>query len=144
MEIKKGWKYLKFEKLIRDNNPQTIRNSGGDIVGYVLPKDDFIHHLKLKLVEEANEVLEAKNINEEIDEIGDVLEVLYALIKQRNIKKRLIKKSRKKKIKFRGKFNNGFYCNYVCFPKDIYEDWMYKYEDITQQLIDDKENNGKN
>jgi len=136
MKVKKGWKYLKFEKLIRDGNEKTIKRSGGDLVGYNLKKDDFINQLKLKLVEEANEVLDAKNIEETTDEIGDVLEVLQTLIKQMKIKKRQIRKARRKKIKFRGKFKDGFYCNYVFFPKDVHEKWMDKYEDITKELLD--------
>ena len=135
MKVKKGWKYLKFEKLIRDCNEKTIKKSGGDLVGYTLTKDEFINKLKLKLVEEANEVLDAKNIEETTDEIGDVLEVLQSLIKQMKIKKRKIKKARKAKAKFRGKYKKGFYCEYVYFPKYVHEKWMDKYEDITNNLI---------
>jgi predicted house-cleaning noncanonical NTP pyrophosphatase (MazG superfamily) len=136
MKVKKGWKYLKFEKLIRDGNKKTISVSGGEVEGHNLPKDEFIHQLKLKLVEEANEVLVAKDIDETTDEIGDVLEVLQTLIKQMKIKKRKIRKARKVKAKFRGKFKKGFYCNYVYFPKDVHEKWMDKYEDITNDLIE--------
>ena len=128
------FKYLEFEKLIRDNNPDTIIASGGEINFEILTKERKIQLLKEKLVEEANEVLVAKNYNEIADEIGDVIDVLQELIKTTKIKKRHIRKARKAKAKQRGKFKKGIYCHYVKFPVDITEKWMGKYKDITSEI----------
>lgn len=133
-KIQQKYKYLEFEKLVRDKNPDTIKASGGEFIGNILSTDDFIHHLKLKLVEEANEVLNAKNNEELMDEIGDVIEVLKALIKQSKVKKRYIRKLRRRKAKFRGKFKKGVYCKYVKFPVEVDEKWMHKYKDITDKM----------
>lgn len=130
----KEFKYLKFEKLIRDNNIKTLLKQNC-IPNYVeLNKDDFIYNLKLKLVEEANEVLEAKTIEETTDEIGDVIEVLKALIKQTKIKNRKIRKARRIKAKERGKFRKGIYCKYVKCPTSLNSKWMHKYKDITDEI----------
>ena len=131
---KKKYKYLKFEKLIRDGNPRTIKNLGGECFYHNLTKDELIANLKLKLIEEAKEVLDAKNIDEIVDEIGDVVEVLKTLIKVAKIRKFSIWKARRKKAKFRGRYEKGVYCKYVKFPGDITEKWMHKYEDITEQM----------
>ena len=141
--VNKKYKYLKFEKLIRDKNPQTIKNSGGECCYYNLENDEFIKNLKLKLVEEAKEVQEAKNIDEVADEIGDVIDVLKMLIKVAKIRKFKIWNSRRKKAKFRGKFKKGVYCKYVKIPIDVNEKWMYKYEDITEEIEGRKKNSSK-
>ena len=120
-KIQQKYKYLEFEKLVRDKNPDTIKASGGEFIGK-------------KLVEEANEVLNAKNNEELMDEIGDVIEVLKALIKQSKVKKRYIRKLRRRKAKFRGKFKKGVYCKYVKFPVEVDEKWMHKYKDITDKM----------
>ena len=131
----KQYKCFKFEKLVRDKNKKTIEKSGGEFFGYKLKKDDFIQHLKLKLVEEAKEVLDAKTLDETADEIGDVIEVLKSLVKQMKIKKRKINKCRKIKAKNRGKFKKGIYCKYVKFPISINEKWMDKYENLNEEDI---------
>ena len=133
-KMQQKYKYLEFEKLVRDKNPDTIKASGGEFIGDILSTEDFIHHLKLKLVEEANEVLNAKNNEELMDEIGDVIEVLKALIKQAKVKKRYIRKLRRKKAKFRGRFKKGIYCKYVKFPVEVEESWMKKYKDISDKI----------
>ena len=137
----KKFKYLKFEKLVRDRNPDTITKSGGECIYYNLQKDDFIRHLKLKLIEEAQEVFDAKDLDEMIDEMGDVVEVLKSLIRVAKIRKFKIWKARRKKAKQRGGFKKGIYCRYVKFPTDITEKWMWKYEDITSKI--EAENNKK-
>ena len=134
-DLKLKFKYLEFEKLVRDKNPDTITASCGEAFFDIVSKDRKIALLKEKLVEEAMEVLNAKDKDETADEIGDVLDVLQQLIKDLKIKKRLIRKSRRLKAKKRGKFKNGVYMHYVKFPKDIYEDWMYKYKDITDEIV---------
>lgn len=136
MSKQQDCKYLKFEKLVRDRNIETLLKENC-VPNYVkLDKEDFIYNLKLKLVEEANEVLEAKTIEETTDEIGDVIEVLKALIKQTKIKNRKIRKARRIKAKARGKFNKGIYCKYVKCPISLNSKWMHKYKDITDEIED--------
>ena len=140
-DIKCEYKYLEFEKLIRDRNPETIIASGGEINFEILSKDRKIQLLKEKLVEEANEVLVAKTNEQIADEMGDVLDVLYELIKSMKIKNRHIRRARRLKAKQRGKFKKGVYCHYVKFPIEVNEKWMEKYKkykDVSEM------NNNKN
>ena len=128
--VKCEYKYLEFEKLVRDRNPETIIASGGEINFEILTKDRKIQLLKEKLVEEANEVLVAKTNEEIADEMGDVLDVLHELIKSMKIKNRHIRRARRLKAKQRGKFKRGVYCHYVKFPVEVNEKWMEKYKKI--------------
>ena len=130
----KKWKYLKFEKLVRDRNIDTIRASGGDVVYDLLSNEKKIFHLKQKLIEEAMEVFEAKNDIEFADELGDVLDVLKELIKTAKVRRYKIWRAQRKKAKFRGKFKKGIYCHYVKLPYELKEKWMEKYEDITDDI----------
>ena len=135
------FKYLEFEKLVRDKNPDTIFASGGEANFKIISGDEKIRLLKEKLVEEANEVLDAKDGDDVVAEIGDVLDVLQQLIKELKIKKRLIRKSRRLKLKHRGKFKKGIYMHYVKFPAEVNENWMHKYKDITDKIEKLKEEN---
>jgi len=130
----KKYKYLEFEKLVRDNNPNTIIASGGEIKFEILSTEKKIQLLKEKLVEESNEVLVAKTKNEITDEIGDVIDVLLELKRSMKIRNLNIWKARRAKAKQRGKFKKGVYCHYVKFPTDVNEKWMLKYKDITFKM----------
>lgn len=130
----KKYKYLEFEKLVRDNNPNTIIASGGEIKFEILSTEKKIQLLKEKLVEESNEVLMAKTKNEITDEIGDVIDVLLELKRSMKIRNLNIWKARRTKAKQRGKFKKGVYCHYVKFPTDVNEKWMLKYKDITFKM----------
>lgn len=142
----KKWKYLNFEKLVRDRNIDTIRASGGDVVYDLLSNEKKIFHLKQKLIEEATEVLNANDDIELIDELGDVFDVLKELIKTAKVRRYKIWRAQRKKAKFRGKFKKGIYCHYVKLPYELKEKWMEKYEDITNDVEKNttKTKNGKN
>ena len=134
LQPKQQWKYLKFEKIIRDGNIKTIRASGGDVIYDLLSNEKKIFYLKQKLIEEAMEVFEAKNDIEFADELGDVLDVLKELIKTAKVPRYKIWKAQKKKAKYRGKFKKGIYCQYVKLPYELQEKWMEKYDDITYDI----------
>ena len=130
------YKYLEFEKLVRDRNIDTIKNSSGEIYYDILSKDKKIFNLKKKLVEEAIEVDQSKNDKELVEELGDVIDVMKELIKTTKTKRYNIWKARRKKAKQRGKFKKGIFCHYVKFPKDFKEEWMIKYNDISNKFKD--------
>ena len=134
LQPKQQWKYLKFEKIIRDGNIKTIRASGGDVIYDLLSNEKKIFYLKQKLIEEAMEVFEAKNDIEFADELGDVLDVLKELIKTAKVPRYKIWKAQRKKAKYRGKFKKGIYCHYVKLPYELQEKWMEKYDDITYDI----------
>ena len=62
-------------KLVRDNIPKIILDSGRKCNLYVADEKEFFKLLKEKLLEEANEFVDSGDVNE----LVDVLEVLEAL-----------------------------------------------------------------
>ena len=64
-----------YNKLVRDNIPDIIRQQGETPVIRTLEDGEFLRCLEGKLREEVEEFLEEKNL----DELGDILEVLEEL-----------------------------------------------------------------
>lgn len=67
---------VKHNKLVRDNIPSIIQKDGKKANVRILDDKEFLNSLKIKLVEEVNEYLES----DDIDEIADILEVIYSLL----------------------------------------------------------------
>ena len=70
-----GYSLENQEKLVRDYIPDIIREKGQTPVIRTLDDEEFIQCLEKKLREEVEEFLEEKNL----DELGDILEVLEEL-----------------------------------------------------------------
>lgn len=72
-----------YNKLVRSEIPTIIRESGRECIYGKLTvednKDEIIKLLKEKLVEEANEVLEAKHRGDILEEMGDLRSVYNEL-----------------------------------------------------------------
>ena len=68
-----------FNKLVRDNIPKIIENNNETAVTRILTDEEFRCELLKKLQEECDEVSAAKNTNELLEELADVLEILRAL-----------------------------------------------------------------
>lgn len=64
-----------FDKLIRDRIPEIIENSGNHCEVEVVNDDVALEYLYKKLQEEVDELVEDKNL----EEIADVVEVLFAI-----------------------------------------------------------------
>ena len=97
-------KTLKYNKLIRDNIPEIIKVSGKECDVSILNDEEYILKLKEKIVEEAHEVVSARE-DEIIGELADVLEIIEAIEKYYGIKhSEVLDKKTKKAIK-NGKFD---------------------------------------
>ncbi|HCG52715.1 MAG TPA: hypothetical protein DEX10_04860 [Betaproteobacteria bacterium] len=96
-----------FNKMVRDNIPASIEKKGERVVQVQLTGDDLIAALRLKLVEEATEVFDANSTAETVEELADVLEVVYALADRLGAGIRQVQQSRKKKRASRGGFDDG-------------------------------------
>ena len=68
-----------YNKLVRDNIPAIIEESGRKATYRTLNDVEFRNALRGKLVEEATEVHDATTREEMIKELADVLEVIYHL-----------------------------------------------------------------
>ena len=64
-----------YNKLVRDKIPQIIRQSGGIPVCRILSNEDYKRCLEQKLDEEVAEF----HADKSLEELADVLEVIYAL-----------------------------------------------------------------
>lgn len=64
-----------YNKLIRDKIPEMIEQNGGKAVIRQLSQEEFVRFLEMKLDEEAGEYHRDKTV----EELADILEVVYAL-----------------------------------------------------------------
>lgn len=70
-----------FNKLVRDKIPEVITGNGDSCKTKVLQEDEYKKELNNKLLEEANEVVNAQNTADEKEELADLYEVMLAKIK---------------------------------------------------------------
>ena len=67
-------KVTAYNKLVRDKIPQIIENSGKSCTTRILDEEDYLKKLEEKLSEELAEYRQSKAL----EELADLLEVLYA------------------------------------------------------------------
>ena len=72
-----------YNKLVRDNIPNIIKEKGETPITRILDDDTYKIELEKKLYEEYNEVLEASGDNR-VEELADMLEIIRALAKLEN------------------------------------------------------------
>ena len=75
----------KYQKLVRDNIPDIIRNNAEEPITRILNDEEYWHYLCTKVMEELKEVEEAETLEETKKEIADLYEVLLAMIKAKNL-----------------------------------------------------------
>ena len=94
-----------MKKLVRDNIIDIMRSKNQIPNYYIVENDEeFYSFLKDKLNEEIKEFFEAENIDDKMAEMGDVLEVLFAISKFNVLNLEEVEKVRnEKKVK-----NGGF------------------------------------
>jgi len=92
------------EKLVRDRIPDIIRKIGGDPQVRVVSGSELDKFIRLKVVEEAQELLNSGDD----EEIADILETIEALLVHRSIDRETIEKARLKKREERGGFEKGY------------------------------------
>jgi predicted house-cleaning noncanonical NTP pyrophosphatase (MazG superfamily) len=118
-------KRFKVEKLIRDRIPEILGPKNIFVKERIMPNDEYIYQLKLKLLEEAQEVLDSTNLDELIEEMADVFEVLHAIINANSIDSGQIEKKREEKGRKSGVFNRKIYCEYIEISPD--NSWIEYY-----------------
>ena len=73
-----------FNKLVRDNIPDKIEKNGEVAVTRILDDEEYREELYKKLLEEANEVVNAKTKDDILEELADVYEVVRAISELEN------------------------------------------------------------
>lgn len=93
----------KYNKLVRDNIPKIIIADGKSCEFNIASKEEHYDLLKEKLKEETEEFLEDENL----EELADVLEVLFSLTNSLGYDESDLLEKRVEKKKERGGFNKG-------------------------------------
>lgn len=98
-----------YNKLVRDKIPEIINQNGGKCEMKTLDQSRYFSELRAKLKEEINEYLETKNDKEAIEELSDILEVIYSLSEVHGKGFEDIEELRQKKFNERGGFKKKIY-----------------------------------
>jgi predicted house-cleaning noncanonical NTP pyrophosphatase (MazG superfamily) len=93
-----------YNKLVRDKVPQIIQASGQQCDARVLDEQEYDLALKTKMQEELNEFFEADSQGQQIEELADLLEVIYSFSQSKEIGKDELERIRQNKYYERGGF----------------------------------------
>ena len=107
-----------FNKLIRSKLPDRMVKEGVVINSQKLEIQEYIAQLKQKIIEEANEVSEANSREDLIIELGDVLEVIYAIAESTAISHAEIEQARIEKREINGCFEPEHYIHHIQVASD--------------------------
>ncbi len=107
--IGNGFRYT-YNKLVRDKIPENIDSEPGRKSKYrILNDKEYLTELNKKVLEEANEFIEENSI----EELGDLMEVINAIMKLKGYTMEEVYKIMKIKEEKKGAFNNKIYLEYV-------------------------------
>lgn len=101
-----------YNKLIRDKIPQIIEATGKKAKVRILEEKEYIKMLTIKLQEELDEYKVASG-EEQIAELADLVEVVYAILNNRNVSIEDFEKIRLSKKDERGGFEERLLLNSV-------------------------------
>ena len=96
-------------KLVRDKIPEIIKNDGRICETEILSDDDYLAMLDAKLDEELNEYHKDQNI----EELADLMEVIYAVVEARGYTLEQLESVRKEKAEKRGAFKEKIFLKTV-------------------------------
>lgn len=108
-----------YNKLVRDKIPEDIDSEQGRKCKYrILDDKEYLKELNRKVLEEANEFIEENSI----EELGDLMEVINAIMKLKSYNMEKVKKVMKAKEEKKGTFNNKVFLEYVDEEKRNFEE----------------------
>ena len=96
-----------YNKLVRDKIPAIIEADGKQVEIEIAEGQEVTYLLEEKMIEEFNEYLEDKNI----EELADMMEVVFGLAHQLGYTEEELMAVRMKKLAERGGFKEGSVCN---------------------------------
>ena len=94
-------KHIQYNKLVRDRIPEIIESSGKTCTVEILSDEDYLRMVDAKLDEELAEYHKDQNI----EELADLLEVIYAATKARGYSIEQLETVRSEKAAKRGAFD---------------------------------------
>ena len=99
-----------YNKLVRDKIPEDIDSEQGRKCKYrILDDKEYLKELNRKILEEANEFIEENSI----EELGDLMEVINAIMILKGYNMKEVEKVMKTKEERKGAFNNKIFLEYV-------------------------------
>ncbi len=98
-----------YNKLIRDKNVEIMENLGHNVEYEILDDERYNVELDKKLKEEVNEYL----ADYSVEEMADVMEVIYAMLDYRGITMEEVEKARIEKRNRKGAFKNKVFLKTV-------------------------------
>jgi predicted house-cleaning noncanonical NTP pyrophosphatase (MazG superfamily) len=101
---------MKHNKLVRDKIPEIITKHGGKPVTQILGTDAYRQELRRKLQEEVAEFCESGKV----EELADILEVVYALAVTGGASQFELEEIRKRKQRERGGFDQRIFLVETC------------------------------
>lgn len=93
------------QKLVRDNIVKIIEQNGEKPKYRVLEDDEYVDALHKKLFEEVSEFVE----EDSLEELADVMEVIYSIARVKNIDLMQVERIRRDKRNARGGFEKRIY-----------------------------------
>lgn len=94
-----------FNKLVRDKIPEIIASKGEYATTRILDNDEYKKELDKKLLEEVNEYMADDNV----EELADIVEVIYGILNSKNVSIEDFEKVRKAKVEKRGAFQDKIF-----------------------------------
>lgn len=98
-----------YNKLIRDRIPEIIETSGKTCSVHTLDSKEYINELNKKLTEELKEYQESG----ELEELADIMEVIYAIAQFKGSSIEELEKIRQEKKEKRGGFEKRMFLESV-------------------------------
>ena len=98
-----------YNKLVRDKIPEIIEQDGKKCTMRVLNDEEYLKALDAKLDEELAEYHKDQNV----EELADLLEVLYAVAEARGFTKDEVEAVRERKAEKRGQFKEKLFLESV-------------------------------
>lgn len=121
-----------FDKLIRDKILQLHIDAGHDILYRNVEGRELKEKLRLKILEEANEIpIREKNDEEIIEEIADVQQVLDDLKRHYGITDLQVTEAQNIKFIKKGGFSDGVFIESVTLPED--DEWVRYYRNSPEK-----------
>ncbi|CAH1224464.1 nucleoside triphosphate pyrophosphohydrolase [Paenibacillus sp. JJ-223] len=98
-----------YNKLVRDKIPHIITSSGKECRTRILDPEEYKQELRMKLHEESDEYFSAKNDQEALEELADMLEVIRSLAEVHGANAAQLDKLRADKAEAHGGFQERVY-----------------------------------
>ncbi|MCI9287616.1 MAG: nucleoside triphosphate pyrophosphohydrolase [Clostridia bacterium] len=94
-----------YNKLVRDRIPEIIKSEGRNVKIKILNDEEYRCELNKKLQEEVKEYIEDNNI----EELADIVEVIYGILNSMDVSIEEFEKVRKDKAEKRGAFKEKIF-----------------------------------